>query len=410
MILQAHRTSSRFHRAPGTPPDVMPSTTSMPPLSPENVMMMQADPPLSSSLLEPVPLATLDQQQHIAQLQYMLHMMSAGSQLSPPSHQAHGSVVRKDHFSFTLNTRSSNSSYQITQLKKSVKYSRKVFVGGLPVDVPMDEIGPMFSQFGRVFIDWPQRPHHSRRSSGGFSQQRNSPGYVFLVFEDESSVERLLTACYRSGNGDGHYLLVSSATIKDKPVQVRPWYIRDGMYAPNKGHPLDDRTTVFIGGVPRPTKAKDLANVFESYFGDGSVLFCSIDMDPELDYPKGAARVTFRNQILMMMALKRHFVDLPYMGTTKRVEIKPYLIDEQHCDQCDGIMSGGRSAPYFCQDSLCYQYYCEHCWDIVHYSETSSKNRRNHVVLVRRGDGTQLCMDPPHHLTIGNYALKKAVN
>lgn len=42
------------------------------------------------------------------------------------------------------------------------------------------------------------------------------PGYAFLLFQDESSVQALIDACIEE---DGKlYLCVSSPTIKDKPV------------------------------------------------------------------------------------------------------------------------------------------------------------------------------------------------
>lgn len=42
------------------------------------------------------------------------------------------------------------------------------------------------------------------------------PGYAFLLFQDESSVQALIDACIQE---DGKlYLCVSSPTIKDKPV------------------------------------------------------------------------------------------------------------------------------------------------------------------------------------------------
>ncbi|EJD75461.1 hypothetical protein LOAG_17394 [Loa loa] len=37
-------------------------------------------------------------------------------------------------------------------------FARKVFVGGLPIDVTEDEITSTFSQFGPVLVDWPRRP------------------------------------------------------------------------------------------------------------------------------------------------------------------------------------------------------------------------------------------------------------
>lgn len=44
------------------------------------------------------------------------------------------------------------------------------------------------------------------------------PGYAFLLFQDESSVQALIDACIQE---DGKlYLCVSSPTIKDKPVSM----------------------------------------------------------------------------------------------------------------------------------------------------------------------------------------------
>ena len=51
------------------------------------------------------------------------------------------------------------------------------------------------------------------------------------------------------------YLCVSSPTIKDKPVQIRPWRLGDADFVLDASMPLDPRKTVFVGGVPRPLKA-----------------------------------------------------------------------------------------------------------------------------------------------------------
>ena len=48
---------------------------------------------------------------------------------------------------------------------------------------------------------------------------RSMTGYVFLVFEEELAVQRLVQACHMEG--DRYYLFVSSPTMRDKPVQVR---------------------------------------------------------------------------------------------------------------------------------------------------------------------------------------------
>ena len=49
--------------------------------------------------------------------------------------------------------------------------------------------------------------------------------------------------------------------------------------------PIDPRKTIFIGGVPRPLKANELAEIFNSRYGN--VCYSGIDCDPELKYPKG---------------------------------------------------------------------------------------------------------------------------
>ena len=49
--------------------------------------------------------------------------------------------------------------------------------------------------------------------------------------------------------------------------------------------PIDARKTIFIGGVPRPLKACELADIFNSRYGN--VCYAGIDCDPDLKYPKG---------------------------------------------------------------------------------------------------------------------------
>ena len=53
----------------------------------------------------------------------------------------------------------------------------------------------------------------------------------------------------------------------------------------DKPRPLDSRRAVFVGGVPRPLKASELAEVMEEKYGN--VMFVGIDCDNDLKYPKG---------------------------------------------------------------------------------------------------------------------------
>ncbi|KAI1711936.1 RNA recognition motif domain-containing protein [Ditylenchus destructor] len=130
-------------------------------------------------------------------------------------------------------------------------YSRKVFIGGLPIDITDAEIHNTFARFGRLFVDWPRRSDASNRDR----RAKNVTGYVFLIYENELSVQQLVGQCYC--DSDRYYILISSPTMREKPVQVRPWRLTDTDYMPRPSLPLEPRRTVFIGGVPRPTKASN---------------------------------------------------------------------------------------------------------------------------------------------------------
>ena len=68
-------------------------------------------------------------------------------------------------------------------------------------------------------------------------------------------------------------------------VQIRPWLVADSYYHHKNSHAMDCRNAVFVGGVPRPLKASELAEeITEKY---GCVMFAAIDCDADLKYPKG---------------------------------------------------------------------------------------------------------------------------
>jgi cytoplasmic polyadenylation element-binding protein len=49
--------------------------------------------------------------------------------------------------------------------------------------------------------------------------------------------------------------------------------------------PVDPRKAVFVGGVPRPLKASELAEVMTQKYGNVAVIM--INSDSVLKYPKG---------------------------------------------------------------------------------------------------------------------------
>ncbi|CAB1353003.1 unnamed protein product [Coregonus sp. 'balchen'] len=220
------------------------------------------------------------------------------------------------------------------------RYSRKVFVGGLPPDIDEDEITASFRRFGHLFVDWP----HKAESKSYFPPK----GYAFLLFQEESSVQALIEACIEE---DGKlYLCVSSPTIKDKPVQIRPWNLNDSDFVMDGSQPLDPRKTIFVGGVPRPLRAVELAMIMDRLYG--GVCYAGIDTDPELKYPKGAGRVAFSNQQSYIAAISARFVQLQHGEIDKR-------------------------------------YYCEYCWAAIH----SRAGREFHKPLVKEGG------DRPRHIS-----------
>ena len=64
-----------------------------------------------------------------------------------------------------------------------------------------------------------------------------------------------------------------------------------------------------------------------------------------------------------------------------QVEVKPYVLDDQMCDECQGARCGGKFAPFFCANVTCLQYYCEHCWATIH----TRPGREFHKPLVKEG-------------------------
>ena len=130
-------------------------------------------------------------------------------------------------------------------------------------------------------------------------------------------MQQLIDACIQ--DDDKLYLCVSSPTIKDKPVQIRPWRLSDADFVLDASMPLDPRKTVFVGGVPRPLKAVELAMIMDRLYG--GVCYAGIDTDPELKYPKGAGRVAFSNQQSYISAISARFVQLQHGDIDKRVSI-----------------------------------------------------------------------------------------
>ena len=89
------------------------------------------------------------------------------------------------------------------------------------------------------------------------------------------------------------------------------------------------------------------------------------------------------------------FIHIPHCGSNKRIDIKPYIIDEQMCTTCGGERCHHRYATYFCAEPSCLQYFCERCWDLLHYKGPFRANE-THLPYVRSGDSTRQLHYVPH--------------
>uniref|UniRef100_A0A0K0D7K5 CEBP_ZZ domain-containing protein n=1 Tax=Angiostrongylus cantonensis TaxID=6313 RepID=A0A0K0D7K5_ANGCA len=73
-----------------------------------------------------------------------------------------------------------------------------------------------------------------------------------------------------------------------------------------------------------------------------------------LEY-SGAGRVAFTNYNSYIKAVKDRYVQLTHGEIDKKVEIKPYVLDDQLCDECIDEKNGGKHAPFFCPHLECLQ-------------------------------------------------------
>ena len=309
------------------------------------------------------------------------------------------------------------------------RFSRKVFVGGLPPDIDEDEITASFRRFGPLVVDWP----HKAESKSYFPPK----GYAFLLFQVDKGLSfiayfqcslrcwnlhgnmtmtlsgrELCAAADRAvypGRGQalplrqlphhqgqaraGELWLVSWPTVlisdwsRSAPgswatltscwtPRCRSTRGRRSSWAGCPGLWKQVHTDIFslssrssLSSLP-----VELAMIMDRLYG--GVCYAGIDTDPELRYPKGAGRVAFSNQQSYIAAISARFVQLQHGEIDKRVssshitvstarylqhphcvqvEVKPYVLDDQLCDECQGGRCGGKFAPFFCANVTCLQ-------------------------------------------------------
>jgi len=285
-------------------------------------------------------------------------------------------------------------------------YSRKVFLGGLPWDVNQHYLVQLLQKYGSVKLEIPGKDaKHPRVSNICKSQERSTPGYVYIIYEHESAVQRMLADCRKeiknggehyyytifipssNNSGNNHYFNSFSSHNKRgkaKEVEVIPWNQEDTSYVPQSKtsilpSKIDAKSTIFVGALHGMLNAQGLAKVMDEIFGD--VIHAGLDTD-KYKYPIGSGRVTFRNRQSYVKAIKSKFVTIkanldssdPSPKFEKTIQIDPYLEDAK-CFKCSNRSN------YFCRNENCLDYYCESCWrtnhDMIGNGEHLSLSRQN---------------------------------
>lgn len=246
---------------------------------------------------------------------------------------------------------------------RSMTFSRKLFLGGVPWDSTTEDLIMTFSKFGNVSVSWPQKETGCSQTSAG---RVSSPkGYCYLIFEHESSVADLVAHCVHNPSNGGDYYKISSPKFKSKDVQVIPWVISDSQYTKSGPYRPDAKRTVFVGALHAMITAEALVTIMNDLFGN--VVFAALDTD-KYKYPIGSGRVAFSSHKSYMRAITANFVDVRTPKFMKTIQIDPYLEDAM----CNSCFAG--PGIYFCRAFECFRYFCPTCWQLWHNSTEALSN------------------------------------
>lgn len=183
-------------------------------------------------------------------------------------------------------------------------YSTKVFLGGVPWDMNNDDMMEVFRPFGVESIQRPGKEVRLSRSSQGLDKA----GYLYLLFDTEASVNKLVDACKLEFSETGHkyyFNVMSKRSKKEKRVQVIPWNTADSCEVVNPQAKADLSRTVFLGALHGMMSASSIANALNLIFGP--VEYVSIDTD-KYKYPSGSGRAMFVSKSAFKKAIKAGFV------------------------------------------------------------------------------------------------------
>ncbi|CAH8845703.1 unnamed protein product [Trichobilharzia szidati] len=206
---------------------------------------------------------------------------------------------------------------------------------------------------------------------------RNSAGYCYLIFEEETSVSKLLANCFENPDKGGNYYKMSSPKFVSKDVQVIPWVLSDDRFSNSTPKPEDMKRSVFVGALHALITAEALVKIMDDIFGN--VVYATLDTD-RYKYPTGSARVVFSSNKSYTKAIIANFVNIRTSKFIKTIQIDPYL-ENTVCSSCTTF-----PGIYFCRALECFKYFCPACWYVRH---KSFDNSYMHIPL-RRGFRTNV--------------------
>lgn len=232
------------------------------------------------------------------------------------------------------------------------KYSRKVFLGGVPWDITNENLEETFSRFGSLTVEWPP-----------IKNGQKPKGYVYIVFDDATSVNKLLEFCrsYSAkvfpdfSDGTMYKYHVRSEKMNSKEIQVIPWNLNDSTKVIGPQDKVNMHHQVFVGGLHGMLTATGLSKVMNDLFG--SVVYVEIDID-KYKYPLGSGRVNFSSLESYQQAIQGKYVQVKCLSpkVDKRIQIDPYIRENENCSKCLEY-----PGPIYCRK--CLDYFCEDCWD-----------------------------------------------
>ncbi|CAG9533585.1 unnamed protein product [Cercopithifilaria johnstoni] len=237
-------------------------------------------------------------------------------------------------------------------------FSSKVFIGGVPWDITEPALLDSFSKYGSCRVEWPSKESRHARIN---PRRTKITGYVYMNFENDLAVKKLLQDCSQEFGTAGEWYFKLTARrangLEIRQVQVIPWVITDASYILNPNIPLEPKKTVFVGALHGMITAQVLFSIMRDVYGD--VLFVGIDTDRQ-KYPIGSGRVTFSTQSAYFRAIESGYLEIHTSKFTKKVQIDPFLEDVK-CSQCECVQG-----PYFCREKSCFKYFCLQCWEVRH--------------------------------------------